>query len=81
MSVSPSPPRSPLPILYGPPVWTYCAKTYMEQLQRVQNKWLKIATHVPRYIPTRELHEQLQQPKLFEVIQEIVEKSYATAHE
>ncbi|KAJ8882554.1 hypothetical protein PR048_014365 [Dryococelus australis] len=53
----------------------------MAMLQRVQNEFLKIAAHVPRYIPTQELHRELQQPMLMDVVRDMAEKFCATAPE
>jgi hypothetical protein len=43
---------------YASPDWSYAANTYINKLQTLQNKVLRIITKLPRITPVTTLHEQ-----------------------
>lgn len=45
-------------ILYASPIWGKCAKTHINKLQILQNKFLKRALNLPFYFSTDELHKR-----------------------
>lgn len=43
-------------LLYAAPVWAAAARTHLNKLQKVQNKFLRIIYDPPRYTRTADLH-------------------------
>lgn len=57
------------PVLtYASPIWSECAKTNFNHLQKIQNKILKIILNKPRYFSTNEIHNLTSMPILKDYI-------------
>lgn len=64
---------------YAAPVWGLAARSYLERLQRLQNKALRRVFHVPWNFPARYLHEAAGEPLVLERFKTYARKLYSKA--
>jgi endonuclease/exonuclease/phosphatase family metal-dependent hydrolase len=71
-----------LPVItYASPAWSGTNNNQLKELQKIQNKVLKIITKCPMYTRIVKLHKDLQMPMVNEVLHNLNKKFYAKANE
>ena len=61
-------------LLYGCEAWSILAHCHKKRVQILQNNWLKIIFHAPRYTRISELHDEAEIPYIAELLDDYVQK-------
>lgn len=66
-------------MMYASPAWGHAAATHIRRLQRVQNKFLRIALNAPWFVRNTQLHEEAKMPSLKDFMLATAEKYFQRA--
>jgi len=67
-------------LLYAAPVWAGAPRTYMNKLQVMQNKFLRISLNVPKDTKITELHKMANMESIDEVISKMLSGTFNHEH-
>jgi len=68
-------------LLYAAPVWAAAPQTQLNNVQRIQNKFLRIILNAPRDKSTKEIHQMAEIESSDEFISRMLTKTYNTNHD
>jgi len=68
-------------LLYAAPVWAGAPRVHLDTLQRMQNKFLRIALNAPRDTKIKELHKTAEIDSIDETIAQMLSGAFNYKHD
>jgi len=67
--------------MYAAPVWAGASRVHLDQLQRIQNKFLRIVLNAPRDTKIKELHKMAEIKSTDEFIARMLSGTFNHKHD
>jgi len=68
-------------LLYAVPVWAGTPRTYLDKLQRMQNKFLRITLNAPRNTKIEDLHKMAKIESIDEIMARMLSGTFNYNHD